>query len=48
MIAHVGRAEDRTLSIFVMHVNGSRQQRLSGGGGHDESPSWSPGGRFVM
>jgi TolB protein len=48
MIAYVGRAEDRTLSIFTMHVSGSRRQRLSGGGGHDESPSWSPGGRFVM
>jgi len=48
VIAYVGRADDRTLSVFSMHVNGSRQQRLSVGGGHDESPSWSPGGRFVM
>jgi Tol biopolymer transport system component len=32
--------------IFVMNADGSRQQRLTHGSGH-ESPSWAPGGRRI-
>ena len=48
-IVFVGRAEgDRSLGVYTIRVDGSRQQRLSEGGGNPDGAIWAPNGRFVM
>jgi len=48
-IAFIGRAEgDRSNGVYTIRADGSRQQRLSSGGGDPDSPIWAPNGRFVM
>jgi TolB protein len=47
-IAFVGRSEGHTLDIYTIRADGSGFQRLTGGGGTYESPTWAPNGRFVM
>ena len=48
-LAFVGRAEgDRSLGVYTIRVDGSRQQRISNGGSNPDSPIWAPNGRFVM
>jgi TolB protein len=48
-IVFVGRAdEDRSLGVYTIRANGSRQQRLNTAGGGPDGPMWAPNGRFVM
>ncbi|HZS46339.1 MAG TPA: DPP IV N-terminal domain-containing protein [Blastocatellia bacterium] len=36
-----------TPQIYVMDASGGNERRLLSGGGHMDSPSWSPDGRFI-
>jgi TolB protein len=36
------------MDISVMDVNGGNPQRLTDGTGHNEEPSWAPGGRHLV
>jgi len=47
-IAFVGRAEGGPFGVYTIRADGSRQQRLSNGGGNPDGPIWAPNGRFVM
>ena len=38
----------RGSSIFLMHADGSGKVRLTGDGGFDGGPSWSPDGRHIL
>jgi TolB protein len=40
--------EGSRFDVYVINVDGSGAQRLTMGNGSNESPSWSPDGRFLV